>query len=476
MQGTGTAAGEEREVTRVKAAAYGLLLDLLNHIVVHDIDDAECRLVEILPQRLTDMLHDRLFREVLANLHATTEQLRAQSPEDDVRIGDRRLRAAAVVARRTRHSPRTLRANAEEATLIDIGDGAATCANRAHIDHRHHRGVTADLRVEQMLHTGLEVGQHGDIGRCTANIEGDDILNIRELRRPDGAEHAAYRTGEQQVDRLLLRRLRRSHAAEGLHEMHVGRIALRVQIFHQLLDIARRRRANIGIEPGRREALILAELRQYLGTQREINLGILLLDDFFDALFMRGIQKGKEETDRDGLDAILLHLAHRCPDLILVERDELGAIRRNHAFRDTIAVAALTDRVFLPGDILHDGEIRRPLMTRDMDDIAVPLRRDHTCPCAFMLEHHVRRDGRAMENLVDLPMVEMQLIADGVDALHHADRRIGWRRRSLVDLDLACIIHIDKIGKRTADVDTHSFHRCSLLYKKAKRRRCPGDA
>ena len=224
------------------------------------------------------MLHDRLFCEVLANLHTTAEQLRAQSPEDDVRIGDRRLRAAAVVARRTRHSARALRADAEEATLIDIGDGAATCADGAHIDHRHHRGVTADLRVEQMLHTGLEVGQHGDIGRGTANIEGDDILNVRELRRPDGAEHAAYRTGEQQVDRFLLRCLRRSHAAKGLHEMYVGRIALRVQIFHQLLDIARRRRANIGIEPGRREALILAELRQYLRTQREINLGILLLD------------------------------------------------------------------------------------------------------------------------------------------------------------------------------------------------------
>ena len=82
----------------------------------------------------------------------------------------------------------------------------------------------------------------------------------------------------------------------------------------------------------------------------------------------------------------------------------------------------------LPGDIFNDGEVRRPLMARDMDDIAEPFRRDHARAGALMLEHHVLRNRRAVENLVNRIMRQIELVANRIDALHHADRRILRRR------------------------------------------------
>ena len=66
----------------------------------------------------------------------------------------------------------------------------------------------------------------------------------------------------------------------------------------------------------------------------------------------------------------------------------------------------------LPGDIFNDGEVRRPLMARDMDDIAEPFRRDHARAGALMLEHHVRRNRRAVENLVNRIMRQIELVAN----------------------------------------------------------------
>lgn len=178
-----------------------------------------------------------------------------------------------------------------------------------------------------------------------ADIERDDVLDRRELRRPDGAEHAADRAGEQQVDRLFLCCLRRCHAAERLHQVDIRRIALVAQRLLERADIARGRRADVRVEARRREALVLAELRQDLATEGEVDLRVFFLDDFPDAFFMRRIQEGEQEADRDGLDLLRLHLAHGLTDFVLVKRDQLPAVRRDHALCHAVAVLTLADRI-----------------------------------------------------------------------------------------------------------------------------------
>ena len=134
----------------------------------------------------------------------------------------RRSRSGSVPPRRSRPAQvgaRRLRADAEDAALVDVGDRAAARADRVDVDHRHHRLVVADLRVEQVPHAQLAVRGHADVGRRTADVERDDVVVAGHLPAQMPPMRPGHGPGHEQVDRALRRRLDGRHAARGLHEL-----------------------------------------------------------------------------------------------------------------------------------------------------------------------------------------------------------------------------------------------------------------
>ena len=184
-EGPGSARGHERELTRVVSAAHRVDLDRLGHAELLDLERAECGLLDRHLEGAGQTLHRRPGL-IDVELHVAPEQaaVRAESSEQELGVGRRGLGSAAAVAGRARVRSRRLRPDAEDAALVDVRDRAAAGADGVDVDHRHHRLVVADLRVEEVAHPQLAVRGHADVGRRSADVEGDDVLVAGHLARP----------------------------------------------------------------------------------------------------------------------------------------------------------------------------------------------------------------------------------------------------------------------------------------------------
>src|SRR4051794_7908414 len=129
MKRTGPTEAEQSKPARIIASLDRDHLDRASHVLVRDldnrrgeIDDAHLRLIG---QRL-----ERLRRLSNIERHPTTEEVtRVESPEHEIRIGDRRFCATFAVAGRTGRCSRALRTYAQETAGIDPSDAASTCTD-----------------------------------------------------------------------------------------------------------------------------------------------------------------------------------------------------------------------------------------------------------------------------------------------------------------------------------------------------------
>ena len=270
-------------------------------------------------------------RSARSSICAAEERLGQQPAQVDHRVGGRRLRAAAAVGRRTRVGAGRARADAEDAALVDVGDRAAAGADRVDVDHRDHRLVGADLRVEQVLHPQAALLREPDVGRRAADVERDHVVVARLLAGPDAADDACDRAGHEQVHRPRDGAFRRRDAARGRHQVQLRPHLQRLELLLEPADVARDLRPDVGVEADGREALVLPVLRQHLGRDREERLGELLAHDLGHALLVRRVEEREEEADRDRLDAGLLQLADALARPLLVERHEHGAVLQRSA-------------------------------------------------------------------------------------------------------------------------------------------------
>ena len=205
-QRPGSAGGDERELARVVPAPDAVQLDRLRHPELLDLQGAERSLLRRDAEPGCDRLH-RLPRELGIELHVAAEQpaVRPQPSEQELRIGRRRLGAATAVAGGAGIGACGFRADAEDAAGVDVGDRAAAGADRVDVDHRHHRLVVADLRVEQVPHPQQPAGRDADVGGRAADIERHHVVVAGHLPGPDAADQTGDRPRHQQVDRPLRR-------------------------------------------------------------------------------------------------------------------------------------------------------------------------------------------------------------------------------------------------------------------------------
>ena len=230
--------------------------------------------------------------------------------------------------------------------------------------------------------------------------------------------------------------------------------------FRQPPDIAADLLADEGVHRRRREALELPELRHDARRSGDEAPRILLLDDRLGAVLVHGIEVGEEKADRDSLDAGRPELPGRLAHLVLVERLHHFAGRRGQPFGDHLAPAPRRERTVLPGDLLHDGVVHRPLVPSDVDDVAVAPRGHKPGRRPVVLEHRVRGDGRTVVDVVDGRRREALPLAEREDAFHHSARRVVRRGRHLVYMGLVAVrIGQHNVGERAADIDANQVHR-----------------
>ena len=459
MQRARAAERHQRIVARVDALLDGARADGIGHVGVDHGDHAFGRLA-VAHLQLARQLADHPARRHLVERHpAAQEVLRIEPAQHDIGVGHGGPGAAAAVGGRAGHGAGRARADLEGAGLVEMGDRAAAGTDRVHVDHRHHHGKARDPGVARGGFSEAAFGHDADVGRGAADIEGDEVALARQRTRPVAADHARRRAREQGEDGALGDHGGRGDAAVGRHDAQVGPEAAGLDVGFELGDVVAHLGADEGVHRRRGEALELAELRRHRRGGRGEALWIFLAHDRQRAILMRGIEVGEQEADGDCLHALFLELAHGLANARFVERFEFLAPGRHQPLLHGLAEAPLDQRAVLPGNVLHDRVVLRPLVPADMQDVAVAAGGDQAGDRAVMLEDGVGRDGGAMEHHVDRLARNSVLVAEGGKAGDDAARGIVGRGRDLVHAGLAGLgVGKDQVGEGAAHIDADHPH------------------
>ena len=126
VQAGRTTEGEQREPSRVDAAAHRNQPYALRHAGVDHPMDAFGRTHSVDAERVSDPVH-RGFGRLRVEWSPTAEEAcGVKVAEHQIRVRDRRYRAASAIAGGSRHRSRTLGPDVEDATRINARDRAAT--------------------------------------------------------------------------------------------------------------------------------------------------------------------------------------------------------------------------------------------------------------------------------------------------------------------------------------------------------------
>ena len=393
------------------------------------------------------------------HLPADQAAIGAEPAEHHLSVGRCGLAAAAAVAGRPRIGARRLRADAVDAAVVDIGDGAAARPDGVDIDHRDHGLIVADLGIEQVAHPERAAGGDPDVRRRAADIEREHVVVAGHLAGPDAADQPCDRPRHHEVDRAADGAVRGRHAARGLHESNAARKTGIAQARLQPADIARDTRAHVGVETGGREALEFPVEGQHLAGDREVRVGTFLLKDLLDALLMSRVEVGVQQADGDGVDPRLPQRPRALAHLRLVQRHDDLALGRRDPLLDREPVAPPHQWARLPRQLLLEREVVRLLVARDVQDVSKTLGRDQADLGALVFERDVGRHGGAVQQQVDRLQAHAGLAAEGVDARHHRPCRIVRRGRHLVDRDRACrLVDQNQVREGTADIYADAPH------------------
>src|SRR5207248_6473417 len=118
-----------------------------------------------------------------------------------------------------------------------------------------------------------------------------------------------------------------------------------------------------------------------------------------------------------------------------------------------LAMPPFDQRAVLPGYVLHDRVVLRPLVASDMQDVAIATGGDHAGNRSVMLEDGVGGDGGAVEHHVDGLTRDCTLVAKRREAGDNAARGVVWRGGNLVHAGLTRVgVSIDQVGESPANI------------------------
>ena len=322
VQRAGAAERQQREGARVQPALHGHDAQRADHLGVGHADD---------PVRAFLGAQAELAREPLDRARAPLRR-RARTPlsgrrgvepaQHQVRVGDRRLAAAAPVGGGPGLRARRARPHAQRAAAVAPADRAAAGADRVDVDHRQRQRAAADLAPGGLAHDAVLDDRH--VARRAAHVEAQEVRLAGGGRHERGGSRTAGGPAQHRQRGVVGGGLQAGQAAAGLHDPRLGQPALRRALGERAqvgADERRERRVDLG---GRR-ALVLAERPGDLVRERHVDAGAQpRAQRRAERTLVRGVAVGVQQAHGNRLGA--------------ARRDLLGQTRRQpRAARSTPA-------------------------------------------------------------------------------------------------------------------------------------------
>jgi hypothetical protein len=439
------AVGQQRVVSRVEAALGGDASDRERHLHVGQPDDPGRRRRAGETQRRADLLVDGAHGHREIERHrAPKEAPGVDPPENQVRVGHRRLLTASRVADRPRFGAGALRAERQRAARIDPRDRSAPGTHFLDVDHRDPQGPAVDV----VLVSGLHEPALDDraLGGRAAHVERDQPVGAEDPREARAARDTRRGARLDRVHGLRARGLERERAAVRLGHQELPREAAATQAAAELAEVAIHDRLHVRVHDGRARALVLAPFLRDAVRSRNRHARHLGGNDPRGSLLVTGIAVREQKDDRHRLDAVGEKLPGGGAHGRLVERHEHLA-GRGQPLRDLVGAAARHQRLRAPVEhVVHLQEVA----ATDLEDIAKPLGRDEARARPLVLEERVDPDRGPVDDEPTVRQLHSGLIDAAKDALEKLARRaegLGGHHgaRGLVERDEVC--------ERAADVD-----------------------
>ncbi len=441
VQRTGAAERHDGIAARIAAPLGRDLLDCAHDIGFRQPDDAVGQFLYRHLQFGRKRGEDGV-RSVGIDLHLTAEKgVGADAAPDHMRVGDGRKRPAAPVARGSRIGSRRLRADSQQAAVVDPGDRAAARPHRRDVDDRRLDRQAVDPRHRRQV--GHTVGDQRDVGTGPPHIEGDEVLRAGRRHLAQGADHACRGSGEQGGDGIAGHGFRRHPPAVRLHHAEAAVKTVRLQRPHESAEIPLDHRLDIGGQRRRRSPLVLAELACHFMAAGNADLRIERAHNVRQSVFVRWVEVAVEETNGDRIIGCAgkRRLDH-APGGSGVERADDVPIG-GHALVDLEGIAPGGHRLRLAVmQVVNRGLV----VTLQQHQVPRALGHEKADLGALALEDRVGGNGGAMHEVGDRGDVDVRR-GDGVKC---PDIRTLRRARHFRDPQFPVLDH-DEIGKRTAD-------------------------
>jgi hypothetical protein len=208
-------------------------------------------------------------------------------------------------------------------------------------------------------------------------------------------------------------------------------------------------RTHVGVDHGRRRALVLAVLARDLVRERDLALEAGLAQRRRGGELVLAVGVGVHEGDRHRGDALLREDLRRRAHVVELDRRADRAARHQalghrqpQPARDQRGRRRVEQVVHL-----------RTVAALDLDHVAEAARGEQPDDRPAPLQQRVQADGGAVQEVVRPPQV---LVRDGdADRLEDPALGLGRGRRGLRDPDAARgLVEEDQVGERATDVDT----------------------
>ena len=194
------AGGDQGEGRGIVAALDAEPLDGVQQVLLQQPDHASRGVLDREAERLGELGLDRLARQLAVERDgAAGQRAGAQAAEHELRVGDGRVLAAQPVGGRPGPRAGALRADMQQARIVDPGDGAAARADGVDLDRRRGEMIAVDHKL--VGHRHLAPGHHHDVATGAADLHRDQVGRLARrgaaLQRAD----AGGRAGQDQHHR-----------------------------------------------------------------------------------------------------------------------------------------------------------------------------------------------------------------------------------------------------------------------------------
>ena len=269
-----------------------------------------------------------------------------------------------------------------------------------------------------------------------------------------GEDGAARRAAFHQPDGELGGALKADDPAAGMHQEDRAIGPLRAQTVLQPSQIGFHQRLDIGVGDGGVEPLVFPHLRADFGREGDHRARHPLRKHFGDQPFMRVVDIGVQEADRDAFIARLGQIIGQRLHLRPVQRGEDAAVGI-HPLRQHIAAVAGEERF---GEIEVQVVLFEPAFGAHLDNVTETFRRDQRSLRPPPFDQRIGGERGAVDNLADGGGGDARLGADLMQALNDSVFGGGVGRQHLGgDHAIGGLHH--HVGEGAADIHAQSDRR-----------------